>query len=160
MLIGAGVSAAIGGFVSPAFSQDAAEAASPAAPRPAILFNRWQEDWSVLADPAVQREPFDDLKPSLTLHPAPTLTLMLAAAGQWRETTADAVYTMPNIPLAGTAGRPGAYTGTYGQFRVDWQVSEHYAAAIEAVHFAVREAIAAPGGHDSDHLGVELRYGW
>ena len=30
--------------------------------RPAILFNRWQEDWSVLADPAVPREPFDGLK--------------------------------------------------------------------------------------------------
>src|SRR3984885_10295195 len=33
---------------------------SPA--RPAILFNRWQEDWSVLANPDVPREPFDDLK--------------------------------------------------------------------------------------------------
>ncbi len=30
--------------------------------RPAILFNRWQEDWSVLANPDVPREPFDDLK--------------------------------------------------------------------------------------------------
>lgn len=30
--------------------------------RPAILANRWQEDWSVLADPRVPREPFDDLK--------------------------------------------------------------------------------------------------
>ncbi len=30
--------------------------------RPAIMFNRWQEDWSVLADPRVSREPFDELK--------------------------------------------------------------------------------------------------
>src|ERR1700730_6374956 len=30
--------------------------------RPAILFNRWQEDWSVLADPRVPREPLDSLK--------------------------------------------------------------------------------------------------
>src|SRR5277367_178161 len=30
--------------------------------RPAILFNRWEEDWSVLADPRVRREPFDSLK--------------------------------------------------------------------------------------------------
>src|ERR1700760_2335134 len=30
--------------------------------RPKILFNRWQEDWSVLANPAVPREPLDDLK--------------------------------------------------------------------------------------------------
>src|SRR5258706_12374393 len=30
--------------------------------RPAILFNRWQEDWSVLADPRVPRQPFDEFK--------------------------------------------------------------------------------------------------
>src|ERR1700758_4816180 len=30
--------------------------------RPAISFNRWQEDWSVLADPRVPREPLDSLK--------------------------------------------------------------------------------------------------
>ena len=103
---------------------------------------------------------FVHIKPSLTLHPTKALKLMLAVAGQWRETTADAVYTQPDIPVAGTAGRPGAYTGSYGQVRADWQISEHYAAAIEAVHFAVGEAIRAAGGHDSDYLGVELRYGW
>ena len=26
------------------------------------MFNRWQEDWSVLADPRVPRQPFDELK--------------------------------------------------------------------------------------------------
>src|SRR4029077_13536966 len=30
--------------------------------RPAIAFNRWAEDWSVLANPAVPREPLDELK--------------------------------------------------------------------------------------------------
>ncbi|AJX35336.1 alginate export family protein [Burkholderia oklahomensis] len=30
--------------------------------RPAILFNRWQEDWSALADPCVPRRPLDALK--------------------------------------------------------------------------------------------------
>src|SRR5262245_3060083 len=30
--------------------------------RPSIMFNRWQEDWSVLADPRVPREPLDGLK--------------------------------------------------------------------------------------------------
>ncbi|MDB5481932.1 MAG: hypothetical protein JWO83_2985 [Caulobacteraceae bacterium] len=103
---------------------------------------------------------FVHVKPSLTLHPTKTLKLMLAAAAQWRETTADAVYTQPDIPIAGTAGRPGAYTGTYGQFRADWQVSEHVAAAVEAVHFEVGDAIRAAGGHNGDYLGVELKFGW
>ena len=30
--------------------------------RPTILFNRWEEDWSVLANPNVPREPLDSLK--------------------------------------------------------------------------------------------------
>src|SRR5271169_5737206 len=38
------------------------QADDQAPPRPAILFNRWQEDWSVLADPRVPKEPFDSLK--------------------------------------------------------------------------------------------------
>ncbi|RQZ32770.1 alginate export family protein, partial [Burkholderia sp. Bp9099] len=32
------------------------------AKRPAVLFNRWQEDWSVLANPCVPRKPLDGLK--------------------------------------------------------------------------------------------------
>jgi hypothetical protein len=36
---------------------------------------------------------------------------MLPAAAQWRETTPDAVYTQPDIPVPNAAGRPGAYTG-------------------------------------------------
>ena len=39
--------------------------------RPAIAFNRWAEDWSVLADPDVPREPLDELKYiSLSNHDA------------------------------------------------------------------------------------------
>jgi hypothetical protein len=30
--------------------------------RPAIMFDRWQEEWSVLADPRVPRQPFDEFK--------------------------------------------------------------------------------------------------
>src|SRR6476620_11007286 len=35
---------------------------SNAPTRPSIMFNRWEEDWSVLADPRVPREPLDSLK--------------------------------------------------------------------------------------------------
>src|SRR6201997_2060458 len=43
-------------------SASAALADDPAPQRPAIMFNRWQEDWSVLADPRVPRQPFDEFK--------------------------------------------------------------------------------------------------
>ncbi|MPW24163.1 alginate export family protein, partial [Paraburkholderia sp. CNPSo 3157] len=42
-------------------SADTATAACTAK-RPVVLFNRWQEDWSVLADKCVPRQPLDSLK--------------------------------------------------------------------------------------------------
>jgi hypothetical protein len=103
---------------------------------------------------------FVHVKPSLTLHPATDLKVMLATACQWRETVADAVYTQPNIPVANTAGRSGRYTGTYGQLRLDWAVTPYASVAVEFVHFAIGDAIRRAGGHDSDYLGAELKYGW
>jgi hypothetical protein len=103
---------------------------------------------------------FIHLKPSVTVHPTQGLQLMAAIGMQWRETTADAVYLQPNIPVAGTAGRPGRYTGTYGQFRADWVVTRHISLALEAVHFTVSDTIREVGGHDGDYVGVEFKYGW
>src|SRR5713226_2238074 len=39
-----------------------APSTNPAPERPGIHLNRWQEDWSVLADPALRTEPLDNLK--------------------------------------------------------------------------------------------------
>jgi hypothetical protein len=100
------------------------------------------------------------VKPSLTLHPTSSVKLTLAVASQWRETTADAVYVQGDIPVAGTAGSPGSYTGTYGQLRVDWAVTPHSSIAVEAVRFDVSEVIRRAGGRDSDYLGVQLAEGW
>ena len=41
---------------------DNPQSANPTPERPAIHLNRWQEDWSVLADPALRTEPLDNLK--------------------------------------------------------------------------------------------------
>lgn len=103
---------------------------------------------------------FIHVKPSITVHPAKALKLMFAIAGQWRETTADAVYTQPDIPVAGTAGKSGSYTGTYGQFRADWAMTPYASVAFEAVHFAVADVIRRAGGHNGDYLGAEIKYGW
>src|SRR5882757_8848322 len=48
--------------------------------RPSIMFNRWQEDWSVLADPRVPREPFDGLK-YIPLSPDDPKTYLSFGAG-------------------------------------------------------------------------------
>ena len=103
---------------------------------------------------------FIHVKPSLTVHPSKDLRMTLAVGAQWRESTADAVYTQPDIPVPNTAGRPGRYTGTYGQFRTDWALSPHSAVALEAVHFAIGDVLREAGGHDSNYLGLEYRYAW
>lgn len=103
---------------------------------------------------------FIHLKPSVTIHPTPALKVLFAAAAQWRETTSDAVYTQPDIPIAGTAGHPGHYTGTYGQIRADYALTSYSSAALEIVHFAVGDAIRRAGGHDSNYVGLELKCGW
>jgi alginate export protein len=103
---------------------------------------------------------FIHLKPSITIHPTNTLKVMFAAAAQWRETTADAVYTQPDIPVSGTAGRPGQYTGTYFQFRADYAITTYASAALELVHFAIGNALRRAGGHDGDYMGLELKCGW
>lgn len=99
-------------------------------------------------------------KPSLTLSLSPSVKLMFAAAAQWRQNTADAIYTQPDIPVPNTAGRPGAYTGSYGQVRLDWTIDRATSFAVEAVHFAVGDTLRKAGAHDSNYVGVEIKWGW
>jgi hypothetical protein len=100
------------------------------------------------------------VKTSLTVKPAKNLAVTGALGFLWRETTADAIYVQPNVPLAGTAGHGGGYTGAYAQFRVDYVFTPNLTGAIEAVHYQVGNAIRHAGGHNSDYLGTELKFSW
>jgi len=100
------------------------------------------------------------LKPSLTVQPNSFLSAMIAFAAQWRETTADAVYIQPNVPVPGTAGSPGAYTGNYVQGRVDWLMQSHVHTALEVVRFNIADVIRKVGGHNSTYVGVEVKLDW
>jgi hypothetical protein len=62
--------------------------------------------------------------------------------------------------VAGTAGKRGRYTGTYGELRADWTVTPHYSVALEAAHYMIANAIRQAGGHGANYLGIEFRYGW
>jgi hypothetical protein len=100
------------------------------------------------------------VRPSVTIKPAAKLSLQVAAAAQWRETTQDAIYTAPNIALPGSAGVGGRWTGAYGQIHADYVFNRHLTGLVEAVHYDVGQAIRAIGGRDADYLGVELKFGW
>jgi hypothetical protein len=100
------------------------------------------------------------LKPSITVKPRTNLTVMAATGFLWRQTTADAVYVQPSIPVANTAGMPGRYTGAYGQVRIDWLAQSNLNLALEAVHYMIGPALEQAGAHDSNYLGVEAKLSW
>jgi hypothetical protein len=83
---------------------------------------------------------------------------MGALGFQWRETTADAIYVQPNIPVAGTAGKGSTWSGAYAQLRLDYRFDAHLTGALEAVHYSIGDTIRQAGGHDSSYLGLELKY--
>jgi Alginate export len=100
------------------------------------------------------------VRPSLELHPLRNLKIIARLGLQWRQTTADAVYVIPNRPVPGTAGQPGRWTGTYEQLRAEWAISPHWSAALEGVQYQVGDVIRRAGGLNANYLSVELRFGW
>ena len=100
------------------------------------------------------------LRPSLELRPQENLKLIARLGLQWRQTTQDAVYVIPNRPVPGTAGRPGRWTGIYEQLRMEWQIDRNWAAALEGVPYQVGDVIRRAGGRNANYLGVELKFGW
>ena len=100
------------------------------------------------------------LKPSLTVQPLEDLTVMAGAGLLWRQTTQDAVYTLPSVPVAGTAGQGPAWTGAYLQVRADYRFTPALTGSLEAVHYQVGSALRDAGGSDSNYVRAELKYSW
>jgi hypothetical protein len=100
------------------------------------------------------------VKAGLSLAPSNNLQCSAGVGSEWRQTVADAIYTLPDIPVPNTAGRGDPYVGSYGQLRSDYAVTSHVALALEFVHFVVGQTILSAGGHNVDYLGTEVRYGW
>jgi hypothetical protein len=99
-------------------------------------------------------------KTDLSVNPLPNVKLSSGIGVEWRETVADAIYTLPDVPVPDTAGRGGRYVGTYGQFRADWGLTPHIGLALEVVHFSAGATVVSAGGRDTNYFGAEVRYGW
>lgn len=128
-----------------------AQVAAPAVvgERPKILPNRWQEDWSALADPRIGRERCDNLKyiPLSNDVPGTYLSLGLNARGRF-ETNRGEFF-----------GIPPSYEGEWLLSRL-WMLTANYSIGLGAVHYATGSAVRQSGGHDANYVGVELRYAW
>lgn len=100
------------------------------------------------------------IKPSVTVQPTEDLTLMAGVGLLWRQTTQEAVYTLPSIPVAGTAGQGPAWTGAYLQVKADYRFNPNLTGSLEAVHYQVGSALEAVGGRDSNYFRAELKLVW
>ncbi|HEV2560305.1 MAG TPA: alginate export family protein [Microvirga sp.] len=100
------------------------------------------------------------LKPSITVQPTKNLTLMAGVGLLWRQTTGDAVYVTPSIPVLGTAAGGAPWTGAYAQLRADYKFSENLTGAVEAVRYQVGSTLRAAGGRDSTYLRAEIKFAW
>ncbi|MDQ0008411.1 hypothetical protein J2T07_000570 [Luteibacter jiangsuensis] len=100
------------------------------------------------------------VKPSITLKPSPTVTLLGAVGLQWRRTTSDAIYVQPINALPGTAGTGSKWTGMYGQFRVDWKWRPGVTFSLEGDHFRAGRTIRDAGGSDGNYGSVQVLLAW
>ena len=100
------------------------------------------------------------LKPSITVQPIEDLTLLAGVGLLWRQTTDDAVYTLPSIPVAGTAGGGDPWTGAYFQLRADYRFNQNLTGSVEAVHYQVGSSLRNAGGRDSNYVRAELKVAW
>lgn len=78
----------------------------------------------------------------------------------WRQTTQDAVYVMPSIPVGGMAGTGSLRTGVYAQLRADYVFNPNLKGALEVVNCDVGPTLWAAGGRDSQYLQAELKFAW
>lgn len=100
------------------------------------------------------------LKPSITVEPFAGLEATAAVGMLWRQSTADAVYLQPDVPVAATAGQQGRRTGTYAQLQAEWTLSRNVSVAAELVHYDVADALRNAGGSNSNYAGFELSFAW
>jgi len=95
-----------------------AAASACTAKRPVVMFNRWQEDWSVLRDPCVPRRPLDGLK-YIPLGGDPDSYLSLGANLRERVEFNDA-------PLFGLgSGHSDTYLIQRAQISADARIGQH-----------------------------------
>jgi hypothetical protein len=96
----------------------AATVSTCSAKRPVVMFNRWQEDWSVLSNPCLPREPLDGLK-YIPLGGDPDSYLSLGANLRERLEFNDA-------PLFGLgAARSDTYVIQRAEVSADARIGKH-----------------------------------
>jgi hypothetical protein len=146
----AGALAASGGTAT---AEESAISPEPAAKpmRPAILPNRWQEDWSALADPTLRTEPWDNLKyiPLFATDPKSYVSFGATLRDRFESNNA------PNFGVGKVAG--DAYLIQRLQISADIHLNAHWQIFTEIEDDrAFDKAMISPA--DQDPLDLRLAF--
>lgn len=97
-----------------------------------------------------------DVHPSVTATLASGLTLQLGWDVLWRHRRADAFYTPPLVPIAGTTGG-GRFVGHQPHVDVAWKISPSVSLNGSYVHFFTGGTLERAGAHDVDFAVAWLK---
>jgi len=100
------------------------------------------------------------VKPAIIAEPTKTLTLQAALGLQWRETTNDAVYTIPTQAVPNTAGHGHLWSAAYLQLIASQRINEHVTVSLETTRYQVGATIREAGGHDAIYAMVQAAIAW
>jgi hypothetical protein len=125
--------------------------ATEAPARPKIMSNRWQEDWSVLAQPGVPRRPLDGLKYIKLSANDPQRYLSLGATIRER-------YEFNGSPVFGTtAHKADGYLIDRKQVHADLRLNMHWQVFAQLQDDRTVGKVA-PGKADQDRLDLEQAF--
>jgi hypothetical protein len=98
-----------------------------------------------------------DLHPSVTLEPAPGITVMLGADILWRHRRADAFYAPPLLPVSQIDGR-GRYIGTLAELELEWKLTPSLELNAWVNYFFAGRSVTSAGGEDVRYVGASATW--
>lgn len=99
-----------------------------------------------------------DFYPTVTVHPATGVDVNTGVDFLWRESTHDAFYRVPLIPLVRSQQTRARYIGSEFDLDAGWQIDQHLKVSGAYVHFFAGPTLTQAHGQDVDYVGVWSSY--
>jgi hypothetical protein len=96
---------------------------------------------------------FIDLYPTITVHPTAAVDVTTGVDFLWRESTHDAFYRVPLIPLVRGDQSNARFIGSEFDLEAGWQIDRHLKLNAAYIHFFAGPVVTNAGGKDVDYVG-------
>jgi hypothetical protein len=100
-------------------------------PRPLYPLPRYEEDWTLLSDPAKRDDFWDPIK-FIPLNE--DRNVFLSLGGEWREGSNDGLYGIPGNLIVPSNGVKSRYEGSRPIAQLDWQMTRHLSTHVNYIY--------------------------